>query len=119
MWIGTNGGISIFEPDTSTAVEDRTAHPSALAITGNRPNPFNPSTTISFTLPQPGRASLAVYDITGRKVRTLVSWNLRAGEHSVVWDGRHERGETVSSGVYIAQLRAGKTSANRRMVLVK
>lgn len=85
----------------------------------NTPNPFNPSTTISFTLPAPSRATLAVYSLTGQKVRTLVSERMTAGSHSVVWDGRDERGVPVSSGVYLSRLEAGKAVSTTKMLLMK
>ena len=92
--------------------------PQALPIS-NRPNPFNPSTTISFTLPSSGQTSLTVYDITGRKVRELLSGSLPAGAHTAVWDGKDARGIAVSSGVYIARLSAGKFTATGKMLLVR
>jgi hypothetical protein len=85
----------------------------------NRPNPFNPSTTISFTLPVPGRASLAVYDITGRKVRELLDGPLPAGAHAVAWDGKDDAGQPVSSGVYLSRLSAGNRTATGKMLLMK
>ncbi|MHB9030894.1 MAG: FlgD immunoglobulin-like domain containing protein [Candidatus Latescibacterota bacterium] len=102
---------------TPSAVDDAT--PNAFTLHQNMPNPFNPSTTISFTLPKPGLANLSVFSITGQKIRTLLSRPMSAGAHSVVWDGRDENGKAVSSGIYIARLRAGKHTANRRMALVR
>jgi Tol biopolymer transport system component len=93
--------------------------PVGFALTGNYPNPFNPSTAISFTLPASGPVSLAVYDITGRKVRDLVSGPLSAGMHSVAWDGRDASGKAVSSGVYLSRLVQGKNTISRRMLLMK
>jgi hypothetical protein len=93
--------------------------PLDFSITQNYPNPFNPSTTISFTLPSSGPISLAVYDITGRKVRELVNGPLSAGEHSAVWDGRDEQGNPVSSGIYLSRLTQGEKTVSRRMTLIK
>ncbi len=97
---------------------EENARPLALTVS-NFPNPFNPSTAISFTLPAPGRVSLTVYDITGRRVRELVSESLSAGVHTTVWDGKDERGESVASGVYISRLTMGKFSATGKMLLVR
>jgi hypothetical protein len=95
------------------------ALPAGFAVTGNHPNPFNPSTTISFTLPGAGAATLAVYDITGRRVRDLVNGNLASGAHSAVWDGCDASGRAMSSGVYFSRLVwNGRTTANR-MLLAK
>jgi hypothetical protein len=93
--------------------------PRGFALTGNHPNPFNPSTSIAFTLPAPGVATIAVFDRTGRKVRTLLSGRLSPGAHTARWDGRDDRGEPVSSGAYIAVLDFGGKSVSHRMLLVK
>jgi hypothetical protein len=106
---------NIFEKPTAVA---ETA-PAGFVITGNYPNPFNPSTTISFTLPSAGSARLSVYDITGRKVRELVNGQMGAGVHSVVWDGRDEGGNAVSSGLYFSRLIQGEMAVSRGMTLVK
>lgn len=103
--------------DTPNAVTGDT--PSAFALTGNYPNPFNPTTTISFTLPSSGAATLAVYSVTGQKVRELVSGPLTAGAHSVVWDGRDNSGKAVSSGVYISRLSMGNKTTAGRLLLAK
>ena len=100
----------------SVKVEDA---PQAFQLSPARPNPFNPRTTISFSLPAPGHASLAVYDITGRKVRTLVSGPMSAGAHSVTWDGRDDAGKPAASGVYISRIAAGERVAAGKMVLLK
>jgi len=104
---------------TETSVKSAKAVPSALAIHGNFPNPFNIQTTIEFMLPSEGHAELAVYNITGQKVRTLVSSPLRAGIHKLVWDGCDDRGAAVSSGVYISQLKMGKQMTAQQMTLIK
>ncbi len=100
-----------------TAIAD--ALPSGFAIAGNFPNPFNPSTAISFSLPKTGTASLAVYDITGRKVRDLAAGLMTAGAHSAVWNGRDASGRAVSSGVYFARLSLGGAAVTHRMTLMK
>ncbi len=116
--MGRTTGLWRFRP-AETRVDEEIGMPKAITITGNSPNPFNPSTTISFSLPAPGHASLAVYDITGRKVRTLVSGLMSSGEHAVTWDGRDEAGQPVASGVYISRLTAGKHVATEKMALVR
>ena len=84
------------------AVAER--EPSAFALAQNAPNPFNPSTTLRFAVPSDGAVQMAVYDVTGRHVRTLVDRHVEAGEHSVVWDGRDDAGRSAASGVYIVRL---------------
>ncbi len=119
VWIGTTAGISQFRPDTPSPVTTGAGIPARFAIRGNSPNPFNPSTTISFTLPSSSRAELAVYSITGQRVRTLLSGPMTAGTHSAMWDGRDDSGKAVSSGVYLVRLRAGKTVSSHKMLLMK
>jgi flagellar hook assembly protein FlgD len=83
------------------------------------PNPFNPSTTIHFELPEGGHVELAIYDAAGRYVRTLVTRRLRAGPHAVQWDGRDQIGQQAASGVYFARLRAGDENQSRKLVMLK
>jgi hypothetical protein len=84
-----------------------------------RPNPFNPTTTIGYSLPRGGDTELMVYDIEGRRVRTLVKGLVPAGDHRVVWDGRDDAGNCVASGVYLYRLRVGGLVETKKMVLVK
>jgi hypothetical protein len=92
--------------------------PSPFRITGF-PNPFNSSVTLSFTLPEQGWTCLSMYDITGRKVRTLISGNFPAGARTTLWNGRDDSGYPVSSGVYLARLAQGKRNTIARMLLLK
>ena len=99
---------------------DRIIIPSDFELHGNYPNPFNPSTTFSFTLPLDKRVSVRVYDMTGRLVRTLINDEYYAeGTHSVVWNGLSDSGHAVASGQYIYTLEWGQFRHTRRMVLVK
>jgi hypothetical protein len=95
-----------------------TGRPAALSL-GNYPNPFNASTTIRFALPSSGRARLEIYSVSGQKVRELFDTVLAAGEHTVSWDGRNDRGAPVASGMYLPVLRAGRRSVSGRMLLMK
>jgi hypothetical protein len=90
-----------------------------LALDQNSPNPFNPSTTIRFYLPDRCVARLDVFDAAGKIVRHLAGGVLEQGTHTVQWNGRDEAGNRVSSGVYFYKLRAGKESLSRKMVLVR
>lgn len=84
-----------------------------------QPNPFNPSTVIRFDVAAAGPVELIVYDVAGRRVRTLVREARDAGSHQATWDGRDDRGLPVASGSYLYQLRAGVEVQTRRMTLVK
>lgn len=85
----------------------------------NKPNPFNPSTTIKYALPQEVEVKLLIFDMLGRRVRTLVDQRQPAGRYAITWDGRNEQGEAIASGVYIYQLRVGSFVQTRRMALVR
>jgi hypothetical protein len=91
----------------------------SAALEQNHPNPFNPATTIAFSLAKAGRASIDIFAVDGRHVRTLLNEPRRAGVHNVTWNGIDDAGNRVSSGVYLYKLRAGNYSATRKMVLLK
>ncbi|GEM_PF-2103626 len=93
--------------------------PRKFALHPNIPNPFNPTTTISFELPERCDVNLEIYDLLGNKVITLANEELTAGEHRITWDGEDSYGRTAPSGVYFYRIKAGENSATRRMLLLK
>jgi len=99
-------------PDDAQQLAAARLHPA-------RPNPFNPTTTIGYSLAMDAAVELDIHDVAGRRVRTLVSGVTPAGEHEVVWNGRNDDGEAVASGVYLYRLRSGADTETRRMVLLK
>ncbi|MBN2169928.1 MAG: T9SS type A sorting domain-containing protein, partial [Candidatus Krumholzibacteriota bacterium] len=120
--ITSNAGDPVVVPVTVHVTEDLTPAgqaPAALALGQNHPNPFNPRTTISFGLPEAGPATLAIFDVGGRRVRTLVSGELGAGRHHVVWDGRGDTGRSLASGVYFYRLETDGQVLGRKMLLLK
>jgi len=99
----------------ASAIQDKEAgYISDYRLMQNYPNPFNPETTISFTLPQPGKTTLKIYDLRGRETAVLVNKNLSAGSYSVTMDGSN-----MASGVYIYEMRSKSTVMRKRMVLIK
>ncbi len=105
---------------TTSISNDRVIIPTDFVLNANYPNPFNPSTTFSFTLPLDKRISVRIYDMTGRLVRTLINDEHYAqGTHSVDWNGLGDSGLAVASGQYIYTLEWGQFRHARRMVLVK
>ena len=90
-----------------------------IELSQNTPNPFNPTTTIRFSLPASERVGLAIYSADGRLVRMLVDEVKERGNHDITWDGRDNAGNPVGSGVYFYRLTAGKFSDSRKMVLLK
>jgi Ca-activated chloride channel family protein len=127
MAVGTRlllrAGAEQFEVvDTATAVASAPTLPVQAHLRPNFPNPFNPATTIRFELERAGVVTLSVYDVTGRRVRTLVqAAPLAATAHEITWDGRDDAGASVASGVYVAALRlgGGDREQTRKMVLMK
>ena len=108
-----------FENPISTGVGGSGPVPEAAYLEQNVPNPFNPTTTISFGLARGGVVSLRVYDVAGKLVRTLVDGARPAGHHQEEWDGRDGKGTAVSSGVYFYRLTTPGFDETRKMVLLK
>ncbi len=77
---------------------------SETGLEATYPNPSNPSTTIRYSLQEKGLVALIIYDVLGRRVRTLVSGEMGSGSHSIVWDGMDDHGKIVASGVYFVRL---------------
>ncbi len=102
--------------DWVTGVHDESmdAVPEVFSLEQNYPNPFNPTTMITFSLPRELKVTLAVYDLLGRRVATVVEKTMSAGTHSVEF-----RGESLSTGVYIYQLSGPDVLLTKKMVLVK
>jgi hypothetical protein len=93
--------------------------PARLALHANEPNPFQPQTLIRFDLPRPTTLALAVYNTSGQRVRTLVAGRRPAGTHSVVWDGKNDRGDALASGVYLLRLETPDRQETRKAILVR
>ncbi len=85
----------------------------------NTPNPFNPVTSLKYEVATPGLVDLAIYDVSGQRVRTLVNEERPVGQYSVTWDGTGDAGQHVASGVYFAKYRSGNQQQTRKMTLVK
>ena len=97
--------------------------PKVFSLRQNYPNPFNPTTTITFDVPgelgEEKQVKLTIYNIRGRKVKMLVDSEYEPGSHRVVWDGRNDRGQRVTSGVYLYTLRSEAKTYTKKMILVK
>lgn len=91
----------------------------ATELQGNYPNPFKPITSISFTLKDAAPVTLEIFDLRGRKVKTLAQSEFASGRHSLVWDGTDDSGTPVASGLYLYRMNSGSYSASRRMLLLK
>lgn len=106
--------IRAFVQYQSQAVTELKSSVGTFTLVQNHPNPFNPTTTIDFSLTQPSAVSITVFDLIGNQVATLVDGSLGAGSHSVVWNAVEQ-----PSGLYFYTLRAGGQSVTRKMILVK
>ncbi|MFA7330184.1 MAG: FlgD immunoglobulin-like domain containing protein [Candidatus Delongbacteria bacterium] len=104
--------------DAGTAVDDP-AQPAAFRLEPNRPNPFNPETTLRFTLAQAGPVRLEIFNLAGQRVRVLQNGELPAGAHSLRFDARDESGRELGSGLYFQRLSAGGQSRTQRMLLLR
>ena len=95
------------------------APPAATALHPVFPNPFNPQATVRFDLARAGRARVTVFDLAGRRVRTLCDDDLPAGAYTRVWDGRDDNGQPLPSGTYYARLTANGGNEMRKMALIR
>jgi len=109
-------------PDTiieEGLLERNAAVPTQFMLYPNRPNPFNPSTTINYDLAENSAVVLEIYNILGERVNTLVDSYQPAGRYEIVWNGRDVNGRNVASGIYLYRLRAGSFIATKKMSLIK
>ncbi len=100
-------------------VKSEEALPTQFTLFQNFPNPFNPTTIISYTLPNHSLVSLKIYDIIGSEVRTLISSEQAPGVHKVEWNGRNNFGSKVASGTYIYRIKTGDFVQSKKMILLK
>ena len=93
--------------------------PEDFSLHQNYPNPFNGDTVISFDLPQSEEVRLDVYNISGQRVRELVSQRLQAGVYRVGWDGKDGKGSALASGLYVYQILAGTHRQQKKLLLIR
>jgi hypothetical protein len=85
----------------------------------NHPNPFNPSTTIEFSVARDGIVEIAIFNVKGQRIKTLVEEHKSPGRYRAIWDGRNERGSPVSSGIYFYRLRTATFGSVKKMLLLR
>ena len=93
--------------------------PSTPQIASNYPNPFNPSTTIAFSIPEPGAVKLTIYNLKGQQVKEILNGDLPKGHHKAIWDGKDSHNRSVSSGIYFIRLESGGKVNTRKAMLMK
>ena len=111
--------FSIHSDGGSVSNEDIVAPAFANALKGNYPNPFNPETTIRYSVREASDVSIEIYNLKGQLVNRLVNEHKAAGEHSVVWKGTDMNNRPVASGVYFYKMNTGKFSATKKMIMMK
>ncbi len=106
---------------TTSGVEEEEGGviPKSFELYQNHPNPFNNETVIKFNLRKPAEVTMTVFNILGQKVRTLAEGRMNAGTHVASWNGKDERGNNLSSGIYFYQLKTGEAKETKRLVLLK
>ncbi len=103
--------VRVLDPSFERVYHTRLEH--------NFPNPFNPTTTLAFSIKDAGNVSLTIYDVAGRRVRELVNERRERGAYKVVWDGLNDAGQTVASGVYFYKMVAGSFTDTKKMIMLK
>ncbi len=122
IFLGSNlEGFCIIKNEyTVTSVSsNQEKHADSYILHDNYPNPFNPVTNIRFEIPAAGKVSVKIYNIRGQLIKSLISGQYPAGEHTVKWDGINDRGQRVSSGIYIYRLQTGNQTKMKKMLLIK
>ncbi len=104
---------------TSVLGETNTTSPSKYQLKQNFPNPFNPSTTIRYSLSSPQKIYIRIYDVSGQLVKDIIEEHKQAGEYNVKWNGKNNSGQRVSSGVYYYQMTVGNETQAKKMILIK
>lgn len=104
---------------TTDVGQENTQTPYAFELSQNFPNPFNPTTEIRFSIPKFDRVVLEVFDVLGRKVKTLIDEQRHAGTHRIQWNGRNSADQLVASGTYMYRMVSGEYSVVKKMVLLK
>jgi len=107
--------------DVATAINDGFTQgvPQRFSLNQNYPNPFNPTTVITFTLPERQEIVLQIFNVLGQKVKTLAKGVKEAGQYRLVWDGRDDNGNRVSSGIYFYQLKSPRFNKTMKMMYVR
>jgi hypothetical protein len=112
-----NPGLSKIQRYASRTVD--AVIPETFGLSQNYPNPFNPDTNIRIKLPEDARVEILIFNVLGRRVRTLINTDLSAGNHLFRWDGTDDKGSRVSSGVYFYKIVASSFSATKKMMLLQ
>ena len=120
--VGVSKETCICVGETGTMVSTEPEQPSlpvGYALMQNYSNPFNPVTTIEFSLPEIQNVRMTVYDILGHEIMSLANRKYEAGTHRIIWNGKNHSGQMVSSGMYLYSIDTGKFMETRKMLLLR
>ena len=106
-------------PDSVMLVNEINQLHHSFYLNNNYPNPFNPVTTLRYDLSENSLVTITIYDMLGRKVKTLINQTQDAGYRSVQWNATNDYGKSVSAGIYLYQIQAGEYISTKKMVLLK
>ncbi len=116
--VGTD--IGVFLATNLTSTDDQQIETVSFVDLSNYPNPFNPTTTIEFSIQNDSKVELIIYNIKGQKIKTLANNDFAKGSHSIIWNGDNVSGKSISSGVYLYKLNVnGKTEVMKKCLLLK
>jgi hypothetical protein len=118
MFVVEVSAIEVFEINNTSNIGELEVVDMGTNLS-NYPNPFNPETTINFSLNEAGPVELAIYNIKGQKIKTLVNETLPAQNYNIVWNGRDDNNQQVSSGVYFYRMNTSTYTSTRKMILMK
>jgi len=121
-WIGTFGeGLVVFNEDGIVGIqEDHIPElPKGFSLSQNFPNPFNSTTTIQYSIPVSSEVTITFFNLIGEEVKTIKYHNQEAGQYLVTWDGKDNRGNSVSTGIYFYHMKAGEFIQTRKMLIIK
>ncbi|MBU36636.1 MAG: hypothetical protein CMG29_05450 [Candidatus Marinimicrobia bacterium] len=110
--------ISMIMGDESSII-DVAGLPDKFALHQNFPNPFNPTTTLRYDLPEQANVNITIYDLLGRQVASIINQEQKAGFQSVIWNATNDLGNPVSAGIYLCEIKAGKFVQTKKLVLLK
>ncbi len=113
VYMSDEGEKLLFETETIST------SPAAYSLLQNRPNPFNPTTEITYSLPEAGHVTIEIFEVSGRRVKRIVDEHRQVGIHRTIWNGLDQGGAVVASGIYFYRIKAGKWSRTRKMVLFR
>ena len=117
---GTHESIPSNEVEVVIGVEsDSNLLPAVTKLGGNYPNPFNPTTEISYAMSNAGHIMIDIYNVKGELVKTLVNREVATGNHSIIWNGENNSGKPVTSGLYLYKMKTGTYVSTKKMILLK